>query len=347
MRIIVLIFIWGGFIYFLLYGLPGSGFNGITDNGFLSPVQEGIIGIFDQEGNFQNAVVHFNKKIDISDIKVSPGDSKSIFIGSDKGLFVSQDGGLNWYNFSDAEHKIDSNTKIYKILFNHPQSSAADSNQVFISVLQNKKGVIYKSEDKFFSLEKILELDNEIIYDFAINGQNLYLGLSDGKLIIYSLVNKEFRTLTKLDSAITNLQINRDGNLIYLTLKSGGLWVSGNNGQSFGWINVGGADKIYSFSLSSKNNSLIYAVTDKGLAQSSDAGTSWQILKSLPSENSSKVSALALIPNPGEIFAASNGNIYKSNNHGLSWQILDPEFGNREISIIEPNNDKIIVGTKR
>ncbi len=349
---VVIILIWGGLLYFLfstplLSEFTGSKFLGSALLNFNSGLKEQkeIIGIFydDNKENFQKAKIHFNKSIDIFDIKIFPENPELIFAGSNYGLFISRDGGLNWYNFSDLEKNITSNATVYKILFANGQS--------YISIFQNNKGIVYKSQDKFFSLEKIYEIEDEAVYDIAVNGNNLYLGLSNGRLLLYSLEKGEIRLLTTLNSAITDLKISRhNGGLIYLTLKSGGFWVSRNNGQSFERIkfldDYRGANKINDFLVASLGNSSIYAATDYGLIKSSNSGETWQVFKSLPAE-APKISTLALKENPGEIFAASNGKIYKSRDYGLSWQIFDPGFTDRKISTINLEGNKIIIGTKK
>ena len=295
---IVIILIWGGLIYFffrtpLLSEFSGSSLLGSSFSSFSSALneQKGIINI-SSEMKFQNAIIHFNKKVDILDIKIFPENPELIFAGSNHGLFVSRDAGLNWYGFSDIEHKINSNTKIYKILFSYLKNNSPEG---FISVFQNNKGVVYKSQDKFFSLEKILELDDEAVYDFALSGDNLYLGLSNGRLLLYSLKNNEVRLLTTLNSAITNLKVSQKAEgLIYLTLKSGGFWVSKDDGKSFGRIkfldDYRGANKINDFLATSLVNHSIYAATDYGLIKSLNSGESWRVFKSLPAE-APKISA--------------------------------------------------------
>lgn len=349
---VAVILIWGGLLYFLfstplLSEFTGNKFLGsslLSLNSGLNEQKE-VISIFydDNKENFQKAKIHFNKSIDIFDIKVFPDNPELIFAGSNYGLFVSRDGGLNWYNFSDLEQNITSNATVYKILFANGQS--------YISIFQNNKGIVYKSQDKFFSLEKIYEIEDEAVYDIAVNDNNLYFGLSNGRLLLYSLEKGEIRLLTNLNSAITDLKVSqRNGGLIYLTLKSGGFWVSRNNGQSFERIkfldDYRGANKINDFLVASLGSPLIYAATDYGLIKSSNSGESWQVFKSLPAE-APKISALALKENPGEIFAASNGKIYKSRDYGLNWQIFDPGFTDRKISVINFDGNKVIIGTKK
>ncbi len=353
---LVVILIWGGLLYFffgapLLSELGGGKFLGSSLANLASALneQKGIINIFAGK-NFQTATIHFNKKIDILDIKISPENPELVFAGSNHGLFVSRDAGLNWYNFSDVEHKIDSNSIVYKILFNNSKDGPTYG---FISLFKNGKGVVYKSQDNFFSLEKILEIDNEAVYDFNTDGSNLYLGLSDGRLLVHSLKKDEFRLLTTFNSPITNLRMVSDRGLIYLTLKSGGLWVSRNNGQSFNRLkfldDYRGANRINDFIIypyTKRDDVGVYAATDYGLIRSSNAGETWRVFKSLPVEKS-RISALAIRENPGEIFVAFNGKIYRSRDYGSNWQILESGFASREISVISLSGNRIIVGTRK
>ena len=352
---LAVILVWGGLFYLLFVNGPIA--SNFGSSNFLSSVvaslntnsqsQGKVIGISDSQGNFKSAEIHFNQSVDIFDIEISKNVSNGaplIFAGSNHGLFISRDNSLNWYNFSDVEHKINSDSQVYKILFN-PNSPS----EGFISVFYQGKGVIYKSHDNFFSLEKIFEVNNEAVYDFNTDGQNLYLGLSNGRLIIYSLVKNASRILTTFNSPISQLKVFQNSGLIYLTLKSGGFWVSTNYGESFGRMafldKYSGANKIHNFEPSLLNNALVYASTDYGLIRSVDSGANWQVFKSLPAEKQ-MISAVAFKANPGEIFAASSGKIYISLDHDLNWQVISTGFDNRLISIIKPIGDKIIIGTK-
>lgn len=302
--------------------------------------QKGIIGISEDKKNFQPANFHFEKSVDIFNIEASIIDHNLIFAGSNKGLFVSRNGGLDWYVFSDLEKEIDS-SEVYKIL-----TGAEQNNEIFISAFKNNKGAVYKTTDDFFSLEKIFEINDEAVYDFVVSGDSLYFGLSDGRILIYSINKKEVSVLTDLGSPIVDLEIRNNGNFIYALLKSGNFLVSENGGQSFSrckFLDVYRGVKIKMFFVDSANNFVIYAATNYGLARSYDFGNSWKMLKSIPSEDSA-VSALYI--DKGEIYAASGEKIYKSRDFGLSWRILDPQLGKREISTIVINDGRIIIGTR-
>ncbi len=352
---LAVIIVWGGLLYFLFINGPIASNFGSAN--FLSSViaslnansqsQGKAIGISDSRGNFQKTEIHFNQSVDIFDIETAKNALDNvplIFAGSNRGLFISRDNGLNWHNFSDVEHKINSDSQVYKILFNPVSPSEG-----FISVFYADKGAIYGSRDNFFSLEKIFEVDGEAVYDFDINGQNLILGLSNGKLISYSLAKDTSRVLTTLNSPIKELKVFNNGGLIYLTLKSGGFYVSANAGQSFERMTFldkySGANKIHNFEASALDNSLVYASTDYGLIRSSDGGRTWQVFRSMPTEKQA-ISAVSFKDNPGEIFTACNGKIYISLDYGSNWQTINMEINGRIISVIKSIGDKIIVGTK-
>lgn len=343
--VIVIILIWGGLVSWLISVLPD--FN-LTDNNLLASVfsvaedaddihQEGIIAVSEDKDkeNFQPANFHYEKSVDILDIEVSATDPNLIFAGSNKGLFISRNGGRDWYEFSDLEKKLAS-AKIYKIL----TAPVKNKNEIFISIFNGGKGTVYKTNDNFFSVEEILKIDGEAVYDFESVGDYLYLGMSDGRIVAYSLTGREIQVLNNLKSPIKELRVENRGNLIYATLKSGKLMKSEDGGKSFSRKN---GDKTLFTAL--LRNQIIYASTNSGLVCSYDAGNSWEKIKTIPSDDS-KIGALA-VGEKGEIFASSeNKIIYNSRDSGSSWKILDPKIGKRKVSTITLNNDKIIVGSK-
>ncbi len=352
MKFIIVILIIGVLFFSLIQILPIAGEN--RDNsGFLASAAsflndyldvekeiKGIISVVDKE-DFKESIIYFNKKINIFDIKFFPHNQKTVFAASDRGLFVSRDEGLNWKSFSDKENKINAKTEVYKILF-------GSSGQAFLSVFQNNKGIIYQSQDDFLSLRKILEFTGAAANNFDIFENNLYIGLSDGKLILYSLDNQSFRILNNFNSGIIGLKVGTEG-LIYLTLKDGGFYASKNSGQSFERMkfldDFSGADKISDFSVNLNQPAEIYAATDYGLIRSQDSGMTWQVFKSLPTEE--KTISILAIGESNEIFATDYDRIYKSRDKGKNWQILYPEIeGGREISIMAVKGEKIIVGSK-
>lgn len=346
MKYVIIIVFWGGLIYFLLYGLPnfnldadfGSGnryfasviesFNNVSlvDDNSVSAI-ENIISI-SYDGNSFNSSKVYAGNVDIFDIAFAPGDLSKIYAGSNKGLLISQDGGLSWHQISDLENKISQGSKIYKIIF-------ISSKEVFISVYQDGKGIIYRSSNNFLNLEKVYEVNGEVIYYFDIINNNLYAGLSNGKLMSIYLPTDEVKVLYQASSGILNLE-TKSNSLFYILLSNGTFAISYDGGKSF----VKKATTPKDFVVS---GSVIYLATDSGLARSSNGGNSWEIIKTLPSEEIS-VSAVGIIN--GEIYVASDNELFKSRDNGLSWKIIDSMTGRRDISIIASDRGRIVIGTK-
>jgi len=350
---LAVIIVWGGLFY--LYSLtPAATVVSANNGNFLADALSSFgnsfsggsggsnepFGFIDEKGNFQKSQTHYDNAVKISQIEFSLSDPSLMFAVSNSGLFASKDGGINWYPFSDVERKLNPDVAVYKILFN-PQNA----NQSFISVFSDGKGAIYKSENNFLYLEKLIEFDGEGVYDFDIKNNKLYLGLSNGKLIIYSLDKNESRVLTTFSSPITGLRIPSGGNLFYATLKSGGLYVSYDEGWTFARLqsidNYRGANKINGLFVSPNDTFSIYLATDYGLLHSYDAGATWKTFKTLPSDSAS-VSAVAL-NNRGEIFTASDGKVYKSRDGGKNWQTIETSLGT-QISVLVFDGERVIIG---
>jgi len=194
-------------------------------------------------------------------------------------------------------------------------------------------------------LEKVVDFDAEAAYGMEIKGNNLYLGLSNGKLLIYSLSTNSSRILSTFSSPITSLQFSPSGNPFYMTLKSGGIYASYNNGESFSRLkyldNYSGANKVNNLLVLPSGN--LYAATDYGLIRSFDNGATWKVFKGMPLDIA-KISAVA-VSSDGKIFAASNGKIYKSVDDGKNWQITDTGLG-AQIAVMIFNGNNIIIGAK-
>ncbi|MCX6702623.1 MAG: hypothetical protein NTW60_02040 [Candidatus Wolfebacteria bacterium] len=256
------IIIWGVLVYSILNFLPvsyssGTSFLASGKDTLLDSVKDSknasrAISVFKRDGKFLGGSLNYPGGVDIYGIKNSPKNQNLFFAATDKGLFVSRDGGLNWRNFSDIEKKIGENTKIYGLIF-------SPDGRAYISVYGDNKGFLYASNDNFFSLDKIADWDKEGVYSMSLAGDDLYLGLSDGRLLKYSLSGKDIGEVNKLKSPVIKLEVFR-GN-IYLVLKSGGFWISNDSGKNF----KSGGNNFKDFYADPRNPNLIYAITGYGL----------------------------------------------------------------------------------
>jgi len=348
----VVVLVWGGLFYLFSISTSAPAVVSFGNGNFFAQAASSFNGAFgtagssqpfgamDENGNFQKSNFHFGGSVNISQIEVLPSDNSLLFAASDNGIFASKDGGKNWYPFSDVEKKLNSSTAVYKILFN-----PAKKGESFISIFSAGKGTVYKSEKNFMTLEKVVDFDAEAAYGMEIKGNNLYLGLSNGKLLIYSLSTGGSRILSTFSSPITGLRFSPSGNPLYMTLKSGGIYASYNNGESFSRLkyldNYSGANKVNDLLVLSSGN--LYAATDYGLIRSFDNGATWKVFKGMPLDVA-KISAVT-VNSDGKIFAASNGKIYKSADTGKNWQIIETGLGT-QISVMLFDGNNIIIGNK-
>ncbi len=354
--LIVIILIWG-FLIYLFAPAISSGLGGgeiyekngeksgllatISDSFYFGPAEpetiKEIIILSSDEKDFKNAEIILNDNIGIFSIEVFPKNHQIIFASTDSGFLKSEDGGFSWRPFYDLGNKIDSKTKIYKTVFKEEKNGVLS----FIAAFKNGKGFVYKSDGNFFFLEKILELDAEAVYDMSVFGDYVYMGLSDGKILRYSIKNNDFQRINVFSSAIFDIEVKEGGNLIYSVLNNGKFFSSKDGGVTF--IN-GKIDKLTDFKVSRFNDFEIYGGTEKELIKSSDAGLTWEKLNPLPSQKP-LISAITLGNKKGEIFASVMNKFYKSEDDGLSWQIYQlPTDKEKEILLIVLNDDKIIVG---
>lgn len=349
---VAVILLWGVALYLFSGTLMRQG-GDLTRNSFLASkiasfeevfnTKKDIIGVFGADGDYEKSTVYFNKSVNVRGINAAPGNPNLIFASSDDGLLVSNDGGSSWRIFSDVEQKINSGTDIYKIIFDF-QGNA------YVSIFKNNQGILYRSRDNFLTVEKLFGIDGEAIYDFDLSGNDIYLGLSDGRIFVYSIVENSSRIISVLPSAITGLKAGRQNrNLIYVSVKSGGFYVSENGGKSFKKMKYldkyHGANQINQFAVGSGNDYLIYAATDYGLIRSLDGGKTWQVFKILPLEEL-KISSVYYDSDSSEIYASSNGKLYRNKNGGSNWQIFETGIDGRQISAIALDGGKIIIGTK-
>lgn len=304
--------------------------------------KKGILGYFGDGGSYSPSVFHSGKSADIRNIAVSPKNGSLIFASSNKGLLVSNDSGKNWRIFSDVEHKINSGADVR-------QASFSNDGTGYVAVYKNGKGIFYGSKDNFLTAEILFEIDGEKITAFALAGDSAYIGLSGGRIFIYSISQKASRLASSLPSSIKSLQAGRyDSGLLYASLESGGFWASRNSGISFERMKYldeyRGANRISQFFVGPRNDNLIFAATDYGLIRSADGGKTWQVFNALPSEKS-KISSVYYSASSSEIFASSNGKIYIGKEGSPNWKIWNID-SDRSISVIYPYGGKIFVGTE-
>lgn len=350
---IIMILIWGSLIYFLVGGFGRvvsqahinasggdflasiiSSFSG-KGNG-AAKTAEWTIGFSEDAKNFETATINFKGEVDVSGVKNFPDDPRTFFAVSNRGLFVSRDNGFSWNPVSDSKKKISSGAVVRGTSF---VSSVKNG---FLSVSDGGNGIVYKSSDNFHLLEIIFEIEDEEIFSLSASEREVYFGISDGRLLRYSLDEDKISTLNDFGEKITNLEAGAE-TIIYVLTEEGKLFASEDGGRTFKKRKNG----VEKFVMDRKVNRTVYVLGKKGFFRSSDAGKTFQEIKILSVEGELSVSAIAFDAARKNIYVAAGNKIYKSENDGLDWKTFYPDIGRRRISAIAAENGRIIIGTTK
>jgi len=346
--IVFIIFI-GSVLYFIPaligFALPGNGIQLGKSNRSSSG---GVIYFFDEIGGALTQAEFENGEadIDIFDIEFSP-DNEVGYSATDKGVYVSNDGGKTWYQWVDLEKKLQPPITVYKIIVDRQNPDT-----LYLSTFKDSRASIYSSNDKLYTVNKIYDSSDKIIAnDIELRGNTLYLGMSNGEVLLYDINDRTYRGLGTLQDSITDLVVKNNG-VIYAATKKKGTYARFN--ASNGWqyltdqklMKTSGAKKIYGFGSQDRIASTLYAASAYGLLKTDNYGKSWTLLNTVLPQNSEI--AHVLVTDSGTIYAAKKGTLYKSQDDGTSWSIQSLDDDTREISALENYNggETIFVGTR-
>lgn len=247
----------------------------------------------------------------VYDFEVDVKDSSFVYAATDRGFFMSRDFGAHWYPYYDLEGQL-SRASVYQI-----QRAVSEPDRFFISFFKNGQGGIYQTDDRFFTLKKIFDTKEAVAYKLTASGDNLYLGLSDGRLISFSLDDSGFRLLASLGTPITDVFV--EGVTVYAATKSKQVWKGNVYGGDFAILpEIQPSQSAYTSSLLGADLSTVVAKNP--------------IKTILPDSQ-------------GKIYLAAADKLYRSANAGRNWQLLLDAKGRQISSINLGGSGRIIVGT--
>lgn len=247
----------------------------------------------------------------VYDFEIDRRDPSFVYAATDQGLFMSRDKGSHWYRYSDLEGQL-AKAVVYQI-----QRAADNPGRIFISFFKNGQGGIYETQDRFFTLKKIFDTKEAAAYKLTSSASNLYLGLSDGRLISYSLKDSGFSLLAAVGSAITDIVL--DGSKIYIATQAKEIWEGSDEGKDFVLRREEQpSQSAYTASLIGANFKTIVA----------------------------KKPIKSIVPDgQGRIYLASGDKLYRSVNQGKNWQLILDVAGRQVSSLNLESSGRIIVGT--
>ncbi|OGY65818.1 MAG: hypothetical protein A3A04_00400 [Candidatus Harrisonbacteria bacterium RIFCSPLOWO2_01_FULL_40_28] len=307
----------------------------------------GVIAIsFDHGKTFHEGSMQSSYgSVDINDFDYLQAHSLKkplLLAASSKGLLLSDNDGISWNFFDDLHHEL-SGVDIRDIAIN-----PYNKREVLIAAHKDGNGVLYRSDNTFFTVEKIFE-DEERINAIHAYGDGLYIGTQDGKLIRYNLSNNTFRVLGTFGSPIVSLFGGIYVENLYIITKDRGVFVSSDQGNSLiGLRNKIGErfDAMIKTIAFDEGAHVSYAATALGIIESVD-GYNWRNINEGASPLLS-INALA-VSSGGVFFAGVHDKIYVSRDHGFNWEYSDP-FSRKEdeLSVIKllRNDTLVLVGTR-
>lgn len=282
-------------------------------------------------------------------ITFKPGDSNTIFVGSDRvsggpagAIFKSSNAGLTW---TQSDSGIPSTfARIYKMLIN-------PSNPTVCYAATRSEGG-YKSTDgcstwsKMTTLAPAYGLDR--VYDFNFEPTN-------NANLIASTYGQVFRTTdeganwndingtldpdifyTAIYSNSTLLQGTLNGT-IYRTTDNGATWTLSTNG-----IVEKSITEIYS--ILSNHNLIIASLYDVGIYKSNDAGTNWTNIVNPALTSSGLWEVIQSPSNPSVLFVAADGQgVFKTTDGGANWVAQNTGLStpyNFQAFVMDPNSEQ-------
>lgn len=253
-----------------------------------------------------------------------------MYISTDRGLFLSRDGGLTWNRFISSNNELNSSTNVFKVI-----PGSANGEDYFISTYFNGKGVVWRTYDYFFHLEPLIDFEEEAVYDIYKQGNFLYLAVSNGQIIKFNLTNKESSVVNVFKSPV--LRIKKTSYGFYLLFKSGNIGKGDNLESKFEKIEIPGggwfsSPKVTNFQFNQNGN--MYILDSEGVYVSYNGGEKFTLLKHIPIQTK-EIDSIGI--NKGKIYVTSKHKIYISSDGGVNWKIeeLPNEFGINSLYFVD------------
>ena len=273
--------------------------------------------------NFENVhTVTVDQQAPLTVFSFHQGSDRNIFwMGTDRGLWLSRDGGLTWNRFITSNNQITAGASVFSVLPVDEQGK-----EYYVSVYQNGVGTVYHTQDEMFSLEKVVNFEQEVPYDMYLVQDRLYFAMSTGQLMRYNITRDDVRVVNVFSSPVTDIMVPGDG-YVYLSLGSGKLIRSDSLVGEFSKVRVpsrgfgglfGASGRVASVDWA--NDGTMYVLSGDGVYMSTDHGVHFTLFKSIPLTKE-RIDALSVYGTT--IHLVSDHRLFTSVNRGNDWSIQD------------------------
>lgn len=228
------------------------------------------------------------------------------------GLYRSIDTGKTWLQFVNDLGDVDINT----LFTRQDQLFAGTSGGVFASTDSGSHWQML-NEGILGNTINTLQRKEKSVYAGTSGGGVFKMDSTRGQWVVLNrgLTNEYIQAFAIADSLMySGTAGDYNGN----AYENGGMFISHDEGANWAASNIGLPNRIiYSIALS---DSLEFVATDRGVARSSDHGTSWlPVNNGLPHYDSNPLSVNTVAFQWGTVLAGSQGWVFTSSDHGDSW----------------------------
>ena len=265
---------------------------------------------------------------------INPTDSKTMYVITNNGIFISKDSGVSWEYLGLSEYIINSITIDNK-----------NSNLIYVST--DGEGIL-KSVDGGKNWEKM----NDGLT--ISNIDNVYIDPKDNNFIyaiswggVYKSENKG-KNWKKINEGLKSLRINKlvidplNTNILYLATY-GGVYKSINQGENWLEINNGIKDLVINdIDINKKDTNFLIIGTSSGIYITNNNGTNWEFKENILSDINVNVVKVDI---NGILYVGTLGNgVYKSIDFGENFIEINDNLGDLRIKdlYIDNINQKIL-----
>ena len=292
----------------------------------------------------------------IRSLAIDPGNSSTLYAGTNAGVFKSTDGGESWSAVNTGLPESISSGNYPAVI-----SLAVDpaSNSTVYAVISGYG--VFKSTNgggNWIAVSTNTGLPNlDWTHSLVIDpSSNVYVGLD------YGTVYKDTNGGTGWNAADSGLIGGyhncltvdpRDSSTLYAAGQRTGIYKSTNGGLNWSAVNTGLPESVVSGNYPAVNSlavdpassSIVYAATSDGFYKSTNGGGSWSLANTSLTDSNS----LTIDPaNSSNLYAATNAGLFESADGGITWNAVNNGLSADAVSVLvfDPaNSSTLYAGT--